>query len=208
VAIYQYLDKFSIEIVNSEVKDNKAYVVYRFNGPINLIMQTWDELSEENKKRILNGGNASFNSPAEFRKLIEERIKKSVANNNYSLDEKIRTIELIKENNVWKLNLNLKSLKSLRKALKNISRVDTKLGYSKYGEINLNDHNLDEKRRIYQKALNKYMSAKDIIASLNFVSEDDINSKKEFMRIVQEKIDKLKMKMSEVSDKKELKSQF
>jgi hypothetical protein len=45
------------------------------------------------------------------------------------------------------------------------------------------------------------MRVKGTIGSLNFVSEDDINSKKRFMRIVQDKIDKLKMKMSEESGK-------
>ena len=196
------MDQFSIKIVSSEVKDKKAYVKYRFIGAINLIMQTWDEISEENKKRILNGGNANFNSPAEFRKLLEERIKKSVANKNFSLDEKVRTLELIKEDKVWKIHLNLRSLKNLQEALKIISRVDTKLGYPKYGEINLDDQNpADEKRRIYQEALDNYISANDIIGSLYFVSEDDINNKKYFVRMVQEKIDKVKIKMSEELEK-------
>jgi hypothetical protein len=76
---YQYLDLFNIEIVNPEVKDNKAYVKYGFIGPINLFMQAWEELSEENMKSIQNGGNSNINSPTEFRNLFEERIKKSIA---------------------------------------------------------------------------------------------------------------------------------
>jgi hypothetical protein len=198
---YQYINLFRMEIVESEIKDEKAYVNYKLIGPIKLFMQAWDKQSEEDQKNILNGANIVSASPTEFRKRLEERIKKSIANNNFSIDAKIRTVELIKENKGWKLHLNLRNLKKLQETIKTISRVDTKLGYSKYGEINLDDHNPDEKRRIYRDSLNNYMRAKEIIGSLNFVSEDDISSKKRFMRIVQDKVDKLKKKMSEESAK-------
>lgn len=70
-------------------------------------MQALDEQSEEDKKNILNGANLNFDSPTEFRKRLEERNKKTIVYNNYSLNAKIRTVEIILKNKDWKLNPSL-----------------------------------------------------------------------------------------------------
>lgn len=196
-----YLDLFSIEIVDAEIKDNRAYVKFKFIGPSKLYLQAWKELSRENQKKISNEGKSDFNSSSEFLKLLEERIKKIIANKNYSVDEQIRTVELIKENEGWRLHLNLRGLKEFQEALKIISRVDRELGYIKYGQIHLDSHDADERHRIYQKAMIDYERSKGIMDALTFVSEDDIKNQKKVLSMIENKIDELAKKISEESEK-------
>jgi len=182
---------FSIQIVDTEIEETKSRINYLFKGPHGLFIKAWNNVSKS-KGINCNIDNNSHKNIKKFLSYVSDEMVRLARIGEYSITERREHISLIKENSMWKIDVIQNEDNQSLETIKSMRSIDKKLGINEYGQIVMENKNIDNARDLLDNCMIEYIKLIGKLSDENVKYEVDETFRNRIIQSLERRIDMIR----------------